>query len=233
MKIGYILLCRYNSVRLPGKILKKINQKPVIQYIIERLLKVGKKENVIVCTSKYSSDNPIIEYCKKNEIAYYRGALNNVAKRFVGCAKENHFDYSVRINGDNIFVDIQTLNKMVKIAKDGKFDFISNVKERTFPKGMSIEIIRTSFYYNLFLNFNKEAYYEHVTLPLYEDNIEGNFYFEYNKICPEAAGIHLAIDTLKDFKLVQKIIQYFEEDHTKYNLKRIFNIYRTITEEKL
>ena len=37
MKIGAIVICRYNSSRLPGKILKKINGKPILTYIIERL----------------------------------------------------------------------------------------------------------------------------------------------------------------------------------------------------
>ena len=38
MKIGIIVLCRYNSSRLPGKILLKISGKTILQHIIDRLL---------------------------------------------------------------------------------------------------------------------------------------------------------------------------------------------------
>ena len=50
MKIGIIILCRYDSNRLPGKILKRINGKPVLNYIIERLTYTEKQtllENTI------------------------------------------------------------------------------------------------------------------------------------------------------------------------------------------
>ena len=38
---GLIILCRYNSTRLPGKILKEINGKTILKYIYERLSKIN------------------------------------------------------------------------------------------------------------------------------------------------------------------------------------------------
>ena len=85
MKIGFVIICRYNSSRLPGKILMEINGKSILQYIIERLSLVVPENNIVVATSEEKTDNPIAEYCIKNKINVFRGSLDNVALRFLNC----------------------------------------------------------------------------------------------------------------------------------------------------
>ena len=61
--VGIIVLCRHNSSRLPGKILKEIDGKPILSYILERLSPLGEQYQVVVCTSDEDSDDPISRYC--------------------------------------------------------------------------------------------------------------------------------------------------------------------------
>ena len=144
MKIGIIILCRYDSNRLPGKILKKINGKPVLDYIIERLRLVDGNCQICIATSKYQSDEPLVNHCKKKGINFFRGSKNNVAKRFLDCSLKMNIDYAVRINGDNIFTDPSIITKMLNITRSNKWIFITNVLKRTFPQGISVEIIKVS-----------------------------------------------------------------------------------------
>jgi len=226
MKIGFIIICRYNSKRLPGKILKEINNKPILQYIIERLLTITSKDNIVIATSKEKSDESIVNYCKANRLMYFRGSLNNVAERFLLCSNFFSFDYAVRINGDNIFIDTNIFKEMLDITRTNKYDFISNVKNRTFPKGMSIEIVKTSYYEKLYKKFSSQDHFEHVTLYLYQLEDQENHYFYYNQVCPEARGIQLAIDSLSDFRLAENIISTFNEEHINYGLSEIYQIYK-------
>ena len=53
---GLIILCRYNSNRLPGKILKEINGKTILKYIYERLSKINLNHEIIIATSNLESD---------------------------------------------------------------------------------------------------------------------------------------------------------------------------------
>ena len=55
---------RLQSERLPKKALKKINGKPIIQYLIERLQKIRNIDNVVICTTNNSSDDELIEFLK-------------------------------------------------------------------------------------------------------------------------------------------------------------------------
>jgi spore coat polysaccharide biosynthesis protein SpsF len=219
MKIGAIILSRFSSARLPGKALKKINGKEVLKIIVERLEKVLPRNDIIIATSIEHSDNPIVDFALKENINYYRGSLNNVAERFLNSAELYGFDYAIRINGDNIFVDIKLLKHLISIAMTNKFDFISNVKNRTYPKGMSIEIVRKSYYSTLIPKIsNKREYKEHVTSYLYE-NEDINFHFVYNESNKDAQGLQLALDTEIDFIRSTKIISKFSDDHWNYNLK--------------
>lgn len=229
MKIGAIILCRYNSSRLPGKILKKINDKPILKYIVERLECSLPKGNIIIATSNETSDDPIYKFCEAEGYHCFRGSLENVAKRFMDCATDFNLDYAIRINGDNVFTDIPTLDTLLKITANDKYKFITNVAERTFPKGMSIEIIDTKYYRKKYPLFNNTSHKEHVTLFFYEHNESDVFYFYKNIEVPNAAGIQLAIDTQKDYQLVSKIISNFTKDHRLYNLKEIYSIYEKIT----
>ena len=116
MIVGAIVICRYNSSRLPGKILKEINGKPILTYIIERLRCVNKIDDIVVATSDEATDQPIVDFCIKEGIKYYRGSLLNVADRFLRCSIENGFDYSIRVNGDNMFLDHRVVSEMIDIV---------------------------------------------------------------------------------------------------------------------
>ncbi len=207
MKIGIVLLCRYNSNRLPGKILKEINGQPVLEIILNRLKASTKADQIIVCTSDQSSDDPIVEYCKNEEVNYFRGSLNNVSERFLACANAYKLDWAVRVNGDNIFTDYRLIDQGIELISKGNYDFISNVEGRTYPTGMSVELVKTSTYKHYFNKISERAdWQEHVTLFFYEniDLVKKRFF--YNHSLETAKGTKLALDTEEDFKKAKWII---------------------------
>jgi spore coat polysaccharide biosynthesis protein SpsF len=232
LKIGFIIICRYNSKRLPGKILKEINGKPIIAYIIERLMTSVEREHIIVATSREHTDDPIENFCNQNNIHCFRGSLDNVAERFLQCAQKYSFDFATRINGDNFFMDVDSLKEMIDITLSNKYDFVTNLKNRTFPKGMSIEIVRISFYEKMYRQFNNNDHFEHVTQYLYQHDDQSRYYHYLNTVCPEAGGIQLAIDDEGDFRLAEKIIHTFTGQHTNYGLKDIYKRYKMLKDNE-
>jgi len=227
--VGAVILSRYSSSRLPGKALIKIKDKEVLKYIIERLEKVFKREYIVIATSTETSDDVIEEFSKKENIYCYRGSLNDVASRFYEAAYKKGWEYAARVCGDSIFVNIEALNSMLDILNKKHYNFISNVKNRTFPIGMSAEIVNLKYFGGLLKKIKKsKRYKEHVTLYIYEKEKSGNHFFYYNKKVPEAAGITLSIDTAKDLYQTRKIVNQFNKPHWKYNLKEIFEIWQKI-----
>ena len=60
MKIGFLITARLKSSRLPLKILKDLNGKPVIERIIDRAKEIQGINEIVLCTSANPQDKQII-----------------------------------------------------------------------------------------------------------------------------------------------------------------------------
>ena len=79
MSVAVIIQARMSSKRLPNQVLKSINGKPLLEYIIEQIQYKNNELPIIVATSKEDSDKKIVDYCNKNSILYHCGDLLNVS----------------------------------------------------------------------------------------------------------------------------------------------------------
>lgn len=197
---------RFNSRRLPGKVLKKIQGKTLLGWILHRLSRLNFDIPIAILTSHEKSDDPIVDFCISENIKYYRGDLNNVASRFLNAAIHFNEKEFIRISGDSPLIDPKIVDKAFKISKEVKYDLITNVLNRTYPKGQSIEIIKLKALEKLLSNNLTLSEKEHVTK---------GFYFQKNKfkIFNFEAGssnynsVQLCVDSLDDFQIVNKIIK--------------------------
>ncbi len=220
-KVGAIILSRFNSTRLPGKALIKIADKEVLGYIYERLLKVLPAENIVVATSVEKDDQPIVDYCMEHKINCFRGSKDNVALRFLDCGRHYGFDYLVRICGDNVLLDHALLKQMIDMTLKGQYDLVSNTKDRTFPPGQSLEIVKRGFYEQAIKHMTSQEDQEHVTHYLYAQGLLGKHAFVYNEQCPAMKSVKLALDDATDLAFLTKIIKAMGKDHREYVLKDI------------
>ena len=90
-------------------------------------------KKIIIATSSSKSDNSVEVFAKKN-FEFYRGSQKNVASRFYDLIKKNNYKYFVRISGDSPLLDFRLINKMYKFCYLNRYDLITNLKPRTYPK---------------------------------------------------------------------------------------------------
>jgi len=101
---GVVVFSRYNSTRLPGKALLDLGGKPLLGRILERLRHVQSADKLIVATSDQGSDDALAEFVKAEpNVDLYRGPLNDVSGRALGCMRAFGLDVMVRICGDSPF----------------------------------------------------------------------------------------------------------------------------------
>lgn len=225
---GIIVLCRYSSTRLPGKILRKIQGKALLEFILERLQQLQEHYPIVVCTSEDQTDDVIAEFCNNMKVEIFRGSLDNVALRFMNCAEYFKMDKAVRINGDNLFLDSELIEKMIVEAENDDLCFFSNVKERTFPKGMSIEIADMAYYRTSYPRFNEEDK-EHVMTYFYRQVNTCTRYMLNPHL--EMAGSNFAIDTEKDLAHANSIVKSMEKEHIEYGYREIFDLYQKVNSD--
>ncbi len=231
--IGAVILCRYDSSRLPGKILCKIGGKYVLEYIHERVGTLLPSDRIIVATSEEASDDVIEDFCVRRKWNYFRGSKDDVSSRVLHCAKKYGFGYLIRICGDNVFIDPALIKKGAKLLDERDYDLISNLDGRTFPYGQSVEIVKTEFFKNYYKHFDKQEYKEHVTKYFYEHAECGDFQFFYNDICPEAKGLRLVLDTQTDYELLNSIALLMDKPHVEYGLKELYYLSTVASEDKV
>ena len=73
---------RMGSSRLPGKVLKEFGSETALSLLIKRLKKCQNLDDIVVATT-IEKDEPIVDWCKKNEIDFYRGSEKDVLDRVV------------------------------------------------------------------------------------------------------------------------------------------------------
>ena len=110
-----IIQARTSSKRFPGKVLKDLAGKPLLQWTIERLANCKSVSQCIVATSIEETDNPIAKLCEESGWNYYRGDLDNVADRFVSICQTYKLEYFIRISGDSPLIDPLLVDHAVKL----------------------------------------------------------------------------------------------------------------------
>lgn len=198
-----VVQARMSSKRLPGKVLAPLSGKPMLSWTAGRLKAACMVSHLVVATSIEASDDPVAKFCDSEQIACYRGALNNVAQRFTELAIREGADALVRISGDSPVIDPEIVDTAIGVFRNDDCDLVTNVAERTFPKGQSVEVIRTSSLLHA-CDAMTEADREHVTSFFYTHR---DIYRIVNFRSGEAAGtVQLSVDTAEDFAIMEKLL---------------------------
>ncbi len=209
MKIGVIILSRMDSSRLPGKALIDIAGRPLIGHVLSFCQKIDGIDSIALATSNRLVDAPLSEFAKINGIACIRGSLDNVAERFLSTMIALDLDVAVRVNGDSPLNDPNLISEGIRRFKQGSFDLVSNVPKRTYPFGVSVEIIgRNAMEYACSV-MNDQQHREHVTKYFY-DHKEKFKIFTMTSGEPAFAGVQLAVDTREDLDRINWIISQLE-----------------------
>jgi spore coat polysaccharide biosynthesis protein SpsF (cytidylyltransferase family) len=196
-----IIQARTSSRRFKNKILYSFYGKKLIQHVFEKIRKCRKVE-IIVSTSTNKEDDKLVKFLIDKKIKYFRGSLNNVAKRLYDTAISEKKGFFLRISGDSPLIDFRLINKSINIFKKNKrFDLITNIFPRTFPSGQSVEIIKTSAL-GKNLKFFSRLDKEHVTRYFYRNSPKFKIKNFANK--KKTSIKKLSIDTLDELKKILK-----------------------------
>jgi len=212
MKIVAIIEARMGSTRLPGKVMKPILGKPVLEFLIERLKNVKLLDEIIVATTTNKEDKAIEDLTKKLKVKCFRGSEKDCLGRVLKAAKSIKADLIVETLGDCPLTDPKIIEKCIKTFLSGKYDYLNNALIHTFPNGLDVQVYPTKLLEEVDLLTDDPLDREHVTYYIYTH--PEKYKIKILKATGELNWPKLAItlDTLEDYKLI-KII--FENLYTK------------------
>ena len=195
--------------------MRLIYGKPLLWYVLQSIKKSNKIKKLVVATSEKKSDDKIVKFLKKNNIEVFRGSLHNVANRLLKAAKLQKAKQFLRVSADSPFIDYRIINKSININKRLKFkyDLITNVFPRSFPSGMSVEIIKTNTLKRAIRFFSKFEK-EHVT-PYFYKNYK--LFKIKNFKTTKKFKIKYSIDYPSDLRNLKKLFKNFNNNKNLIN----------------
>lgn len=128
-KILGVIPARYDSVRLPGKVMIELAGKTIIQRVIEQVEKSGKLSQVIVATDNELIFNHIKDLGK--EVMMTAKTHRNGTERCTEVAQKLGSEYEVVINiqGDEPFIAPSQINALVNLFKESDTEIGTLVKK--------------------------------------------------------------------------------------------------------
>ena len=112
MKTLIIIPARWESVRLPGKPLAMIGDKPMIQHTWERACESNADEVIIACDSKIVYDAAI----KFGAKVIWTPTADTGTERVIGVQKIEAADFIINVQGDEPFINPNDINEVIKIV---------------------------------------------------------------------------------------------------------------------
>ena len=150
-KATAIIQARYNSTRFPGKILRKIKKKTLLEIQIDRLKKSKRINDIIIACTQNPEDRAIIELSKKKKIKFFKGSEKNVLERYYKTAKKFKAQNILRITSDCPLIDPKVLDNLINKFFTNNADYASNIIDATFPDGFDAEIFSFKLLHKRFL----------------------------------------------------------------------------------
>jgi glutamate-1-semialdehyde aminotransferase/spore coat polysaccharide biosynthesis protein SpsF (cytidylyltransferase family) len=221
-KVLAIIQARYNSTRFPGKVVKKINNKTILEILIRRLSRSKHISKIIVACSNNRKDKAIVAICRKLDVNYFIGSENDVLSRFYHAAKKYRGINIVRITADCPLIDPKIVDDVISGFFLNNADYSSNINPPTFPDGLDVEVFKFRVLKEAYINAQKSTEREHVT-PFIIDNKKFKKFNLKNSI--DYSKLRLTLDEKEDLILIEKIIKYFK-NNLNFSLKNILDLYK-------
>lgn len=221
-----LIQARFSSTRLPGKVLKKIEGKEILYHLLTNLKKSKYIKKIFVLTSNSTEDNKICNFCKKQNINFFRGPLQNTFLRFYLFLKKNNTKNFIRLSADSPLLDYKLLDAMILLSRKKDYDIFTNIFPRTFPKGQSIEIVKTKSFLSIKNKLLTTEEKEHLTKYFYNNPLKFKIYNYSNYI--NYSNYNLSVDTIDDFRIIKRVFQ--DKQNKVIELKEIIRIYKNIIE---
>jgi len=210
-RTGIIIQARLGSTRLPNKILRKANNKPLLEILVNRLKKA--EIPFYIATTVNPGDEGIVEFANTHSIPFYRGSENNVLERYYHCAKQFDLDIIIRITSDCPLIDASLIKKgLDEYSRSANPRlYFSNTIERTYPRGFDFEIFSFNLLNDAFTNATEESDKEHVTPYLWK-NKPGDVDVKQLKGATDESEFRITVDTPEDYLLVKKLVEDYNAE---------------------
>ena len=234
MKIYLVIQARMNSSRLQNKVLKKIEDKTILQHVIDRCSTSKHINKITVATTTNPLDDVLEKYCIENKLNYFRGSEENVLERFYLSTQGENPDILVRITSDCPLIDINIVDDMIDYFIENGLSFLqpkysrgnNQIRMGGFPDGCNPQIFTHDILERTYNSATTDYDKEHVC-PYMVRNYTTKEYIIPNTeqyINIDFSKLHLSLDTEDDYNYISNIFNHLHKRDQYFTIYDVLDI---------
>lgn len=203
-----LIQARMGSSRLPGKVLRSIAGRPMIDWVLTRASRAHSLDRVVLATSEHPRDDALAAHVRKLGYGVARGSENDVLKRFAHAAQSYGAQVVVRITADCPLIDPDIIDAVVALrAREGS-DYASNTDPATFPDGLDVEVFKAVALARADAEATRPHDREHVTPYLRRDPFRRSGL----RHDTDLSGLRWTVDEAADLAVVDRLARTMGRD---------------------
>ena len=225
-KIVATIEARMASTRLPGKIMLPFAGKPSLELMIERVKRASLLDEIVVATTINPKDDEIVKLCRRLHVAYYRGSEEDVLGRLIKAGQSVSADIIVETTSDCPIIDWRHVDYLVNLFFSGKYDYVSNIIERSFPRGLDVQVFSLKVLEKVERIAKDYVYREHPTFYIYIHPKEfrlKNWRAGDKMFWPD---LRVTLDTREDYIVLTKIFEKLYQVNPDFSAEDVVDFLR-------
>ncbi|PHR60913.1 MAG: hypothetical protein COA47_06825 [Robiginitomaculum sp.] len=163
MTVAAIIQARFNSSRLPGKVLETIGDKPALLWCLDRCRDIPGVDSVVCAVPEGRADDCVADLAAEAGYFVTRGSEEDVLARYAKAAREIEAKTVLRITSDCQLPDPQIAGQVLALLDSSDVDYAANNMPPMFPHGLDCEAFSAELLYaaddQAYLSYDRE----HVT----------------------------------------------------------------------
>ena len=219
-----IIQARVKSARLPAKVLRLILGKPMISYVVERVLQAKLVNHVLLATGAEPDNKPLEKIASGHNVKYFEGSESDVLDRYYQAAHSlsPKPDLVVRVTGDCPLIDPDIIDEVIQLKLNHpNVDYASNIDPPFFPDGLDVEVFTLEALNKAWQKTLNPVDREHVTLFIRKS---GHFKMLNLTRSENLSNERWTVDNEEDFQLAEAIIRNLSQVNPHFRMKDILNL---------
>ncbi len=209
MKIVAITQARVSSTRLPGKVLKNLGSKTVLDLHLKRIKLAKNIDKIIVATTDEPEAEKIVQIADANDVKCFQGSLQDVLDRFYKALEYEAPVYVVRLTSDCPLIDPIYIDDAIDKFLASGADYAANCLNPTLPDGIDVEVFKFEALKDAWQNAKLKSEREHVTSYIRDCGKFKIFSIEYPVNWGE---VRLTLDTFQDYEVLNELVKQCGEE---------------------
>jgi spore coat polysaccharide biosynthesis protein SpsF len=204
-----IIQARMGSSRLPGKVLRRLGDRSVLERVVRAAQASNVLDDLVVATTVEDTDDAVAAECEAIGVPCVRGPVDDVLTRFLGVLDAHESDLVMRFTADCPLLDPHLVALVHRTFVASGADYMTTSIARTLPRGLDVEVVRTPVLRAIDA-LATEHHRTHVTSYIYTHPEE--FDVLGLTLQPDLSHLRLTLDTQDDWKLMEAIVEQFGDE---------------------